>query len=208
MPARQKLSKNMPETKNPAQNLGGPAQTKITKPSPLKTESEPVEVMSVRELKTLLSWKAPIRPFKRRDKEFWTTAGSIAFLLAVILFFIKEWVLIIVIIAIMFVYYVLSHVQPEEIEHSITNRGIRFAGKDYPWEALTQFWFSEKFGEKILNVQTLVMYPGRLQMLLGKTTEKQIADILKKYLLQETPEPTAIEKTTDWFSKKVPIETS
>jgi hypothetical protein len=185
-----------------------PVQTKTTKPSPLKTESSPVEVMSVRELKTLLIWKAPVRPFKRRDKEFWTTAGSIAFLLAVILFFIKEWVLIIVIIAIMFVYYVLSHVQPEEIEHSITNRGIRFAGKDYPWEALTQFWFSEKFGEKILNVQTLMMYPGRLQMLLGKMTEKEVTEILKKYLLQETPEPTVMERTTDWFSKKIPIETT
>jgi len=185
-----------------------PAQTKTTKPSPLKTESEPVEVMPVKELKTLLTWKAPVRPFKRRDKEFWTTAGSIAFLLAVILFFIKEWVLIIVIIAIMFVYYVLSTVQPEEIEHSITSRGIRFAGKDYPWETLGQFWFTEKFGEKILNVQTLMMYPGRLQMLLGKTSEKQVTEILKKYLLYETPEPTVIEKTTDWFSKKVPIETS
>ena len=193
-----------------------PAQPKKTKPSTLKTEpepigktqGEPVEVMAVRELKTLLTWKAPVRPFKRRDREFWTTAGSIAFLLAIILFFIKEWVLIIVIVAIMFVYYVLSNVQPEEIEHSITNRGIRFAGKDYPWEVLGQFWFTEKFGEKILNVQTLMMYPGRLQMLLGKTTEKQIADILKKYLLQETPEPTVIEKTTDWFSKKIPLETS
>jgi len=185
-----------------------PAQTKTTKPSPLKTESEPVEVMPVKELKTLLTWKAPVRPFKRRDKEFWTTAGSIAFLLAVILFFIKEWVLIIVIIAIMFVYYVLSTVQPEEIEHSITSRGIRFAGKDYPWETLGQFWFTEKFGEKILNVQTLMMYPGRLQMLLGKAPEKQVTEILKKYLLYETPEPTVIEKTTDWFSKKVPIETS
>jgi len=185
-----------------------PAQTKTTKVSTLKTESQPVEVMAVKELKTLLTWKAPVRPFKRRDKEFWTTAGSIAFLLAVILFFIKEWALIVVIIAIMFVYYVLSHVQPEEIEHSITNRGIRFAGKDYPWEILTQFWFSEKFGEKMLNIQTLVMYPGRLQMLLGKMTEKQVTEVLKKYLLQETPEPTAIEKTTDWFSKKIPIETN
>ncbi len=184
-----------------------PAQSK-NEPSTLKTEAQPMEVMAVKELKTLLTWKASVRPFKRRDKEFWTTAGSIAFLLAVILFFIKEWVLIIVIIAIMFVYYVLSHVQPEEIEHSITNRGIRFAGKDYPWETMIQFWFSEKFGEKILNVQTIMMYPGRLQMLLGKTSVKQIEEILKKYLLQETPEPTVIEKTTDWFSKKIPIETS
>jgi hypothetical protein len=185
-----------------------PAQAKKTKPSTLKTEPRPVEVMPVRELKTLLTWKAPVRPFKRRDKEFWTTAGSIAFLLAVILFFIKEWLLIIVIIAVMFVYYVLSNVQPEKIEHSITNRGIRFATKDYLWENLDQFWFSEKFGQKILNVETNLAFPGRLQLLLGKTTEKQVKDVLIKYLREETPEPTILEKTTDWFSEKVPLETT
>jgi hypothetical protein len=179
-----------------------------TKPSPLKTESKPIEVLPVRELKTLFTWKAPVRPFKERGRDFWTTAGSIAFLLAVILFFIKEWLLILVIIAVMFVYYVLSNVPPEEIEHSITNRGIRFAGKDYPWESLIQFWFTEKFSQKILNLQTRLVYPGRLQMLLGKTTETEIKDILAKYLPQETPEPSALEKTTDWFSKRVPLETT
>jgi len=194
--------------------------TAQTKPSPLKTESfdklppeadrqaMPIEVLPVKELRVLLTWKAPVRPFKERGRDFWTTAGSIAFLLAVILFFIKEWLLILVIIAVMFVYYVLSNVPPEEIEHSITNRGIRFAGKDYPWESLTQFWFTEKFSQKILNLQTRLVYPGRLQMLLGKTTEEEIKDILAKYLLQETPEPSALEKTTDWFSKKVPLETT
>jgi len=181
---------------------------KTAKPSTLKTEPKPVEVVPIKELKTLLTWKAPVRPFKQRGREFWTTAGSIAFLLGVILFFIKEWLLIIVIIAVMFVYYVLSNVQPEEIEHSITNRGIRFAGKEHPWESLDQFWFSEKFGQKILNVETRLVFPGRLQMLLGKTTEKQIKDILSKYLREETPEPSVLDKTTDWFSQKVPLETT
>ncbi len=185
-----------------------PAQKKTTKPSTLKQEAQPVEVVPVKELKTLLTWKAPVRPFKQRTREFWTTAGSIAFLLAIILFFIREWVLIIVIIAVMFVYYVLSNVQPEEIEHSITNQGVRFAGRDYSWENLVQFWFSEKFGQKILNLQTRMVYPGQLQMLLGQAKEKEIEEILKKYLPQETPEPTVLEKTTDWFSKKVPLETS
>ncbi|MFH1289766.1 MAG: hypothetical protein ABIH88_03565, partial [Patescibacteria group bacterium] len=61
-------------------------------------------------LKTLLSWKAPSRVFKRRDKDYFTTLGSIVFLVIIILFFLKEWFLILAIIAFAFVTYVLATV--------------------------------------------------------------------------------------------------
>ena len=150
--------------------------------STLKSEEGPVEVLPVREVKTLLSWKAPIRPFKTSNREFWTTVGSIAFLLAVILLFIKEWLLIAVIAAIIFVYYVLSSVPPEEIEHQITNRGVRFAGNEYLWEEISQFWISEKWGQKILNLETKFRFPGRLELLFKIEDEGKIREILKKYL--------------------------
>lgn len=186
------------------------------KTSTLKTEKrsfdeaqgKPIEVLSVREIKTLFAWKAPVRVFKSRNREFWTTVLSIAFLLAVILLFIKEWLLIAVIIALIFVYYVLSSVPPEEIEHQITNRGIRFAGKGYLWEEISQYWISEKWGQKIINFETQFRFPGRLELIFKIEDEGKIREILKKYLPEEVPPPSFLDRASSWLSKKVPLEIS
>lgn len=165
------------------------------------------EMPLVEEIKTLLTWKSPLRVFKKRDREFWTTVLSIVFLLGIILLFIKEWLLIAVMISLVFLYYVLSTVPPEEVEHQVTNRGVRFAGKDYSWEELGGFWFSEKWGRKIVNIQTKNYFPGRLQILLGELEEKKVKEILGKYLLEEVPQPSFVDKASQWLSDKVPLET-
>lgn len=174
--------------------------------STLKTEDRPVEVLPVRQVKTLLAWKAPARVFKKRDREFWTTVFSIAFLLAIILFFIKEWLLIAVIIGLIFVYYVLSTVPPEEVGHQLTTRGVRFAGRDYLWEEFLSFWFTERWGQKILNLSFRARIPGRLEILLGDQEEKKIRELLVRYLPEETPEPSFLDKASDWLSRKIPLE--
>ncbi len=180
-----------------------PAQEKT---STLKTRDVPVEVVSVRQIKILLSWKAPSRVFKRRGRDFWTTVGSIAFLVAIILFFIKEWLLIIVVAALIFVYYILSSVAPEEIEHQITTRGVRMAGKEYPWEVLGRYWFAEKWDQKVLYIEVVGLLPGRLELLLDKENEEEAQDILVKYLVEEIPPSSFLERASDWLSKKIPLE--
>jgi len=178
-----------------------------TKRSTLKTGA-PVEVLPSRQLKVLLSWQAPARVFKKRSREFWSTALSIAFLLGVILFFIKEWLLIIVIVSAIFVYYVLSNVPPEAVEHQITNRGIRTGGRTYRWEEFLQFWISENFGQKVLNLETLARIPGRLELLLGSQGEKKLKTLLLKYLPEEEVEPSFLDRSASWLSEKIPLETS
>src|SRR3989344_4772093 len=86
-----------------------------------------------KEEKVLLSWRAAGRPFKKRDKEYYTTIGAIVFLVAIILLFLKEWLLIAVMIALAFVSYVLASVPPEEAKHELTNKGIRTGDKLYRW---------------------------------------------------------------------------
>lgn len=171
------------------------------------SDNSPIEVIASKELKVLLAWKAPSRPFKRRDKEFWTTVIAIVFLVGLILIFVREWFLIAAIIALTFVYYVLSTVEPEEMEYKITNKGIIYAGATYPFENLTQFWFSEKYGQKIINFDLrgggIV---GRITILLGNTNEKQIKDILVKYLLEEEPKPTFMDNASNWLQEKVSLE--
>lgn len=172
-----------------------------------KPENEKVQVVKPEPLKTLLTWSASERPFKRRSREFFTTAGAFIFLTGVILLFIKEWLLILVMIALVFVVYILATVEPRKVEHKITNRGIITGKRRYNWEELGRFWFTEKFGNKILHIETLFGLSRRLLMLLGETKQEQVEKILSDYLLFEEPEKTWIDRSSEWVSQRVPLET-
>lgn len=155
---------------------------------------------------TLLVWKAPIRPYKKRDREFFSTAAAIAFLVIVILVFLKEWFLIVAIIALSFLTYVLATVPPEEVEHRITNKGIVTGGKNYIWDELANFWFSEQWGGKILNVRTPFQFPGRISLLLGDQKQESVEKLLSRFLELEEESPTITEKAGKWLAKKIPLE--
>lgn len=167
-----------------------------------KTEEKRV----IRTLKTLLVWKAPSRVFKKRGKEYFTTIASIAILIAIILLFFKEWLLIMVIVAMVFVTYVMATVPPEEVEHKITNQGVTTGGKSYKWEDLTRFWLGEKHDQKILYIDTKIRFPKRLILLLGVTNEAEVKKMLSEYLSYEEPEKTWMDKAGDWLTKNIPLE--
>ncbi|MFH0942668.1 MAG: DUF5673 domain-containing protein [Candidatus Beckwithbacteria bacterium] len=158
------------------------------------------------ELKTLLKWEAAVRPFKKRDREYYTTIAAIVFLLAVILLFLKEWLLIAVLIALMFVAYVLATVTPEKTEHEITTSGVVTGDKIYPWKELKRFWFSEKWKEVILNIETNLKFPGRLMMLLGGADKNKVKELLQKQVQFEEPEKTFMDRSAKWLSDKIPLE--
>ena len=180
-------------------------KTPITDQSPTPTV-EATPVIGTNELKVIYTWKAPTRPFKKRDKEFWTTVIAIVFLVGLILFFVKEWFLIAAIISLTFVYYVLSTVPPEEIECALTNKGIRYAGQLQGWELFYRFWFSNRYGQRMVNVDMRTGLVGRLSLMVGGGEEKQIKETLLKYLVEETPKPTFMDNASDWLQKKVPLE--
>jgi hypothetical protein len=166
----------------------------------------PIEVIPSKELKILYRWRAPARPFKKRNREFWATILAIVFLVGLILFFVKESFLIAAIVSLTFVYYVLSTVEPEEMEYKITNRGIIYAGQTYPWENISQFWFSEKYGQRVVNFEMKGGLPGRIMILVGRGSEKEIKELLLRYLIEEEVKPNFLDKAADWLQKKVPLE--
>ena len=183
--------------------------TAFLKRSTLKTEppmaSESQKAKPV-ELKTLIKWQAPMRPFKKRDREYYTTIAAIVFLLAVILLFLKEWLLIAVIVAMMFVAYVLATVKPEMSEHEINTRGVVTGEKTYKWAELERFWFSKKWQDTILHIDTNIKFPGRLMMLVNDADEKKMKEALAKYVQFEVPEETFMDRSSKWLQDKVPLE--
>src|SRR5690349_13799561 len=77
------------------------------------------------EEKLLAEWVATSRPYKKRDREYYTTIGIIVFLLSLILFFAGQFLFIAVLISLAFVSYVLAAIPPENVHNAITTFGIR-----------------------------------------------------------------------------------
>ncbi len=158
-------------------------------------------------LKTLLEWSSLARSFKTRDREFFRTIFSLLILVVVILFFAQQFMLILAIVATAFLAYVLNTVPPEMISHKITTQGVATAGHCYDWKQLKSFFFSEKWGAKILNIDTVNKFPGRLMLLLGTIDQNQVKEILSKYLLyKEQASITWLDRASNWLSAKVPLE--
>ncbi len=154
----------------------------------------------------LYRWEAPVRPFKKRDRDYYTTIASIAFFVVIILVFLKEFLLIAVVVSFAFVAYVLAAIPPEKTDHKLTNRGIRTADKLYRWGDLVRYWFTKKYNQQMIHVQTSMVFPGQLLLLLDKADEKKIKVIFNERLPYEEPEPTFMDKSATWLSEKVPLE--
>ncbi len=154
-----------------------------------------------------LSWSAPARPFKERSQEYFKTIAAMVFLIAIILFFAKEFLLIGAIFSIAFVGYALASVPPGEVEHRITNLGVETAGHFHRWEELRDFWFEESHGHKMLTIHTFLPFPARLYLLLSGTSEEKIKSLLSEYIpYREKPEKTFLDKASVWLAAKIPLE--
>lgn len=185
---------------NPSTSVGDP-------PSLRASEGQDVNFGSPLEKeKVLLQWKSLSRPYKKRGKEFYSTIAAFVFLLTIILAFFKEWLAIIAIWAIGFFAYAISVTQPTEIEHQITSRGIKTGKNKHRWGELLRFWFEEKWGNKILMIETVRAFPGRLMFLLGDMESEKIEKILVKKIAYDKPEKTFMDKAEKWLQEKIPME--
>ncbi len=153
----------------------------------------------------ILEWNAPSRPFKKHNRQYHTTVLTIAILLSLILFFAGQVLTIAVVIAIVFLGYVMSTIPPHVITNKITSYGIRSEDNLYYWDELGRFWFDDKNGEKVLHVE-VGRFPHRLALLLGQTTEEELSEIISEVLLQQKPTLTSTEKFAEWLKKKVPLD--
>ncbi len=156
------------------------------------------------EIKTLATWKSPLRVFKKRDKKHFTNLIMVVFLISAVLIFFKEFLLVGVILALVFVAYVNSSIEPPEFEHKITNQGLTSGGHTYLWEELSNFWLAKKDGKTVLNIDTKVHFPGRLFIVLDDEIVGEVKKALSKYLsFREEQKTTFLDRLTDWFSQKL-----
>lgn len=158
---------------------------------------------------TLLAWKGPSYPFKKRDRIFYQTVAALTILLIVIVFFLHEFLLIGVILSVAFVVYAISSVPPVDVEHKITPLGFENAGRLFHWAELYSFWFEDKWGYKSLIIQTRLNFPSQVRAVVNDVTEEKVKEIISKYLLfMEKPPRSWVDNTSDWLSQKFPMEST
>lgn len=161
------------------------------------------------EVKTLLSWNALSRPYRRRKREFYLVLLFILLCVIVITFLFKEWMLMLVVISIAFLAVVLYTTRPHEVEHQITTQAVVTGNHAYLYKELYDFWFDEKDGHAVLHLHTVSLLPGVLSLLLPDTMDKtKVRDVLVKYIpYREVMPKTFMDKAANWLSNNFPLET-
>lgn len=171
---------------------------KTNQPIPVVNQPEPE--------KNLYTWQAPARLYKKRTREFYSTVAALVILLSIILLFAKELLLIAVIGSFGFVSYVLASVEPESIEHTLTNRGLRTHHKLYRFQEISRYWWEEKWHQHLLHIETPGQFPNKVLLLLGEGDKNKIEDIIGTYVIMDKPEPTWLDRAANWLQEKVPLE--
>lgn len=151
----------------------------------------------------LVSWVAPARPFKRRNREFFVTVIAMAAVGGLILFLIEGWLPVVLVISLVFLVYVMSTVEPENIEYKVTTQGIKMAGKTTGWDIMRRFWFAKRFESELLVIETVTL-PGRLEVVVKPELKADITKAISQYLAHEEVPASYLDKATLWFSTKMP----
>lgn len=177
------------------------AQDKKETASTLQVEPQEVVVRQAPE-KDLVTWTAPSRPFKRRDRQFYVTTFAIAGIVSLVLFLAEGFMPVLLIISLVFLYYVLSTVAPEKIEYKITNRGIKIAGRETGWQNLSRYWFTKRLDSDLMVVETFLI-PGRLELVIDPGIKEALKKEVSVYIPYEEVPASGLDRVTNWVSGKL-----
>lgn len=161
----------------------------------------------------LMEWIADSRVTWRRSKEYYSSLAVIVLLISLILFFAGQTLLIFVVLAFLFITYVLSTVRAESIPHQFTTYGLRYRGeKLIYWTEMVRFWVKDNHGIPEIHIEApgefmneLILLPSNAQSPVEVTAEDMI-DLLSRYLPFEEPLPSQLDRWVTWIQEKFPLE--
>lgn len=158
-------------------------------------------------VKTLLSWSAPGRPYRKRGKEYFASIILITALLEIIIFLFGEYLLMVVVLSFVFLAFALAIVPPHDYHYKVSTEGITIENHFYLWQELYDFYFKRRDQQDVLHVRTRALLPGELTLTLGDIHKEQIKSILIMYLpYREVVQQTLMEKSGNWMSSTFPLE--
>ena len=143
------------------------------------TKAKPIE-----KEKTLLIWEGPERPFKARDRKYYSGMISIEVVLFLFLMFAGQYILVLVFLSVLFAAYSLYSIPPKKIPYVLTDVGVEIDGEKRPWSAFKGYFITKNLDQKIINLEIstknllnlVYLIPNNLQTL------DEAQKIVEKYL--------------------------
>ena len=174
----------------------------------LKSESAQHEsIPHSNEVKTILEWTAPGRPFRKRGKQYYLTSLLIMLLVEVILFLFSQRLLMLVVLSFVFVAFALNTIAPSNFKYRISSEGITVEDHFFLWQELYDFYFKKREGIDVVHIRTHSFIPGELTLTLGNIDREHVKSALLPYLpYREFVKPTFMDKSADWLTKNFPLE--
>jgi len=156
----------------------------------------------------IFSWRAPIRAYKKRSAGVLRFYIAVALLLSLIVIFFGDKILVLPIIAVVFLFYVLTITPPPTITNTVTKFGIETAGNTYRFEHLSHFYFSKKFDYYMLVIVSRAPYLYHIYLVVKEeeTVQKLIRLLSEHLIYQEHPHKTITDKLTDFLTRLMPEE--
>jgi len=159
------------------------------------------------DVRTLVSWSAPGRPYRKKGKEFYLNGLLIVFLIEVILFVFSEYLLMFVVGTLYFFAIAITAVPPQNFHYRISTQGIKIEDHFYIWDELYDFYFKKIDGAHVLVVRSRSIIPGELKISLGEVPADHIRRLLINYIpYREVVRSTFMERGGEWLSKNFPLE--
>ena len=178
-----------------------PVKTKIAEPEEKENRTTSHEV------KTLLSWQAPGRPFRKRGRQYYLTSLLIGLLVEIILFLFSQYLLMLVVASLLFMAFALATVPPRDFHYRISTEGIMIEDHFFLWQELYDFYFKRHGNEDTLHVGTHDFFIGEIILTLQGIDHEHVKAFMLPYLpFREVVRPTFMEKTGDWLEKNFPME--
>ena len=163
------------------------------------------EIMRPTPEELIYAWQAPSRPFKKHNRNYYSTVGVIVILVSLILIFAGQVLPIAVVLAVTFLAYVLTSIPPQTVTYTLTTYGIRIEDKLYYWQIMSRFWYTEKYGDRLLNIE-ISEFPERITLVIRDANENLLTEILSEILLQQQPAYTLYERVAKWLQDKFPLD--
>ncbi len=180
---------------------------KDDKVAPAETALDYLQNHVPTEVKTLLAWTAPGRPFKKRTKQYYLTSLLIMLFVEILLFLFSQYMLMLVVLSLVFVSFALATVPPRDFHYRISTEGITVEDHFFLWQELYDFYFKKRNGIEVLHVRTHALIPGELTITLGDINGEHVKSVLLPFLpYREYIKPTFMDKSADWLSANFPLE--
>ncbi len=165
------------------------------------------EMMDMSPIQTVLTWTAPIRHYRKRQKQYFINIFFIVLALEIILVLFSQYLLMLVVLSFAFLAYSLAITPPGEIVYRISTEGLTVGDHFYLWQELYDFYFKERHHITTLHVRTQSFLPGELVMLLGDRSQDEIKHALLPFLpFREYVKPDVTERAGDWLAKTFPLD--